>query len=456
MGAGDIEPEDPTVKKVLVIDDDPNFSMVVEELLPTDEWHVFTALDGEVGFQMALEHRPDVVLCDLLMPRCNGFQFCRQIREHSHQLPHTRIIVATGSQFETDRSNALKAGADHCITKPIRGKDLISLLNEWTSDSHLNNAEAPPPGEINPDKTWLRFWGVRGSIPTPGPETVFYGGNTACVEVRTDGQLIILDAGTGIRPLGLALAEEFRDRALNATILISHSHWDHIQGFPFFVPAYDSKNSIDVLGYEGARSGLQTTLTAQMESPYFPINLKALPGNVTIKELKDLEFTVGNVRVTAFFLNHPDVCVGYRIHGSHGSIAFLADNETRCTDSTAQTETIKRSKPAYIDEFNAHEEARLIEAVRGVDVLIMDAQYDAEEYKTHQGWGHGSLPEVVDFAIRAQAKRLYLFHHDPNHDDDKISRMVATARSQAEQAQSSILIEAAREGLVCELVAKGA
>src|SRR5262245_39686438 len=132
----------------------------------------------------------------------------------------------------------------------------------------------------------LRFWGVRGSIPTPGPSTVHYGGNTSCVELRVDGQIIILDAGTGIRALGLALAEEFQDRPIDLTLLVSHTHWDHIQGFPFFPVAYDPKNTIRVLAFEGARKSLEATLSSQMESSYFPISMREMPGNITIEELK--------------------------------------------------------------------------------------------------------------------------------------------------------------------------
>src|SRR5881396_4165249 len=125
--------------------------------------------------------------------------------------------------------------------------------------------------------TRLKFWGVRGSIPTPGPSTVQYGGNTSCVEIRADGEIIILDAGSGIRRLGLALAQEFKDQSLNLTLLITHTHWDHIQGFPFFVPAYDPQNKLRILGYEGAKKGLYSTLTHQMESPYFPVSLQHVP-----------------------------------------------------------------------------------------------------------------------------------------------------------------------------------
>src|SRR5438094_5382223 len=151
--------------------------------------------------------------------------------------------------------------------------------------------------------TRVKFWGVRGSIPTPGPTTIRYGGNTSCVEVRAAGEILILDAGTGLRLLGQQLAGEFNGQPLNLTLMLTHTHWDHIQGLPFFLPVYQPQNSIRVLGYEGARAGLATVLAAQMEVPFFPVSWSDLPGTIKIEELKKMQFSIGKVRVHAKFLN---------------------------------------------------------------------------------------------------------------------------------------------------------
>src|SRR5258707_11881391 len=178
----------------------------------------------------------------------------------------------------------------------------------------------PPMQTISNSSPRLKFWGVRGSIPTPGPTTVEYGGNTSCVEVRADGQIIILDAGTGLRLLGDGLIAEFGNQPLELTLLLTHTHWDHIQGLPFFSPVYKPQNHLRILGYEGARHGLDNILTGQMESPFFPIGLGEGPANVRIEELKDFSFNVGKVRVQACFPNYPGICVGYRLVTSAGSI----------------------------------------------------------------------------------------------------------------------------------------
>jgi phosphoribosyl 1,2-cyclic phosphodiesterase len=291
-----------------------------------------------------------------------------------------------------------------------------------------------PPIARQSAPTRLKFWGVRGSIPTPGPTTVKYGGNTSCVEIRADGQIIVLDAGTGLRLLGLQLVAEFHTQPLELTLLLTHTHWDHIQGLPFFLPVYKPQNQLHILGYEGARHGLEVVLAGQMESPLFPIGLREVPANVRIEELKAMSFNVGPVRVQACIASHPGKCVGYRLFTSNGSIAFFPDNELPRQDASGHR--------------------NMIDFVRGADVLIMDAQFDTQEYKQHTGWGHGCLDDVVELALQAEVKRLFLFHHDPSHDDARISRMQAYARRLVTARKGKLLVEAAREGLTVVLPAR--
>jgi phosphoribosyl 1,2-cyclic phosphodiesterase len=279
----------------------------------------------------------------------------------------------------------------------------------------------------------VRFWGVRGSIATPGPSTLKFGGNTSCVEVRAGGRIIILDAGTGLRLLGKELADEFRDEPLDLVLLLTHAHWDHIQGLPFFAPVYNPQNHVRVVGYEGARYGLQSVLNGQMEHPFFPIGL---PANVSIEETSEWSFQIGPVQVNATPANHPGLCVGYRVSAAGRSLAFFPDNEL-----PAASQGPVQNGP----------NGRLVDFVRGVDVLIMDTQYTRNEYEEHIGWGHGCMEEVVELALAAGVKQLFLFHHDPEHDDQKISEMVTSARALVAGKQGELRVDAAREGLMVEL-----
>ena len=299
--------------------------------------------------------------------------------------------------------------------------------------------------------TFLKFWGVRGSIPTPGRTTVQYGGNTSCVEIRAGGRIIILDAGTGIRLLGRQLVAEFETQPLDLTLLLTHTHWDHIQGLPFFEPVYRPQNHLHILGYEGARHGLEMVLAGQMESPVFPIGLREVPANVRIEELKEMNFSIGPVRVQAAFANHPGICVGYRLFTSKGSIAFFSDNETVPEGAPPPQGAVATDADALA--FPQGENRKMIEFLRGTDLLIMDTQYDAEEFKGHAGWGHGCLDDVVALALQAEVKTLFLFHHDPNHDDAKVSQMLAHARKLVAARKSKLQVEAAREGAMVELSA---
>jgi phosphoribosyl 1,2-cyclic phosphodiesterase/ActR/RegA family two-component response regulator len=435
--------------RVLIIEDDAENRRVLVELFTRDDWKVLEAKDGDAGLELALRNRPELILCDLLMPKSNGFEVCRAIRE---QLLPTKIIVVSGRDYGVDRTSALEAGADEYLLKPITWDLLSSTINRLLPEiPRRPEPKSVPQRESVPAR--IRLWGVRGSIPVPGKSTVRYGGNTSCVEVRADGEIIILDAGSGIRLLGLALDKEFGPRSMKLTLLISHTHWDHIQGLPFFSPAYNQKNLIRVLGYEGARAGLAKILASQMETPFFPVTLRQLPSHLAIEELRDMEFQAGTVEVRSKFANHPGICVGYRLATSSGSIAYFPDNEPY-----EELKLLLASRDGISEhearDFAAAERSKMVEFLYYCDLAIMDAQYTDEEYAKHIGWGHSSVDSVVSLALDANVGKLLLFHHDPNHDDQMIDKMVEHARALVAKSGKPLEVDAAREGAEILLEAK--
>ena len=427
---------------VLLIEDDAEARKRIGRLFARHDWNVLEADDGAQGMEIAFAQNLEAIICDLLLPKLSGLQVCRALRE---KLKSTKIIIIAGRHYDVDRDVILDAGGDDYFVKPLTWEKLEKALKRKRRPARKLTPRQSRKLKFQPPSTRLKFWGVRGSIPVPGPSTIGYGGNTTCVEGRTDGEIIILDAGSGIRELGLSLEKEFDGAPINLTLLLTHTHWDHIQGLPFFLPAYKAKNSLRVLGFEGARAGLATILAAQMEVPFFPVSWRDLPGTIKIQELKRMKFSIGKVKVHARFLNHPGVCAGYRLFTKEGSIAFLPDNEPfeplklklAARDGTHMQKARAQAAVAR---------SKLVDFLKEADVLILDTQYTDEKYQEHVGWGHGALSRVVSLALEARVKKLFLFHHDPGHDDHKIDEMLERARFLVIESGRPLEVEAAREG----------
>ena len=438
------------MKTIVVIEDEPIIREMLVRHLEALGWRVLEADNGDDGLALISAHRPAAVLCDLLMPGTTGFNVCRAIRARRDTLGDVTIIVTTGSSFPSDRRSALEAGANHVLIKPVSPKQIAAILSAIPLPAEPAAASnGTPPA----DSALVRFWGVRGSIATPGPDTVRYGGNTTCVEVRVGQDIVVLDAGTGIRPLGLHLRREFAGRPLTVHILLTHTHWDHIQGLPFFGPAHDQGNRIDVLGYEGAKQSLLKTLSAQMDSAVFPIGMDQLAANIAVRELHDLEFRAGRVPVQALFTNHPGVTLGYRLCTPGGGVVFMPDTEIMPFNRPRPPRPGNATE-GNAEDFNTYKNQLIAEFAKGAELFICDAQYTAEEYEHRIGWGHSCIDDTVRLAIQADVKHLLLFHHDPTHDDATIDRLVAAARALATAEGSKMQIDAATEGMELTLQRK--
>jgi phosphoribosyl 1,2-cyclic phosphodiesterase len=287
----------------------------------------------------------------------------------------------------------------------------------------------------------VRFWGTRGSIATPGKSTMRYGGNTSCVELRHGDQIFILDAGTGIRELGNQLLSEFPTQPLTLHVFISHTHWDHIQGFPFFLPAYQAKNTIHLYGPPGRDKSLDEILTIQMDSDYFPVELGAMSADIHVHELRE-DVTIGPLEVKNFYLNHPALCLAYRISDGKRHFVYATDNEPYQGTLFRHTQLSSAATdfPTYLDE-------KFVDFMLGADLLVGEAQYTNEEYVEKRGWGHSTVESLVRFAVQADVKTLALFHHDPMHNDDFVDAMVRDANNLVEHFKGKTKCIGAYEGL---------
>ena len=280
----------------------------------------------------------------------------------------------------------------------------------------------------------VTFWGTRGSIPTPGPQTARYGGNTACISVQSnDDRLVILDAGSGLRPLGHELMKQ-RNGILSTDILLSHTHWDHIQGLPFFKPMSSRHTSVCIYGAAQEGVPLKEILGRQMDPMVFPIPLNALAASLMVVEIEQGEFEIEGYTICAFRLRHPGTTLGYRLVPSGGGreIAYVTDNELG---------------PGGNYEVSADWRERMVEFVRGADTLVHDAMYLDQIIQARAGWGHSTPRQAVDLARQAECRRLILFHHEPEHDDSALDQLVRDTLKYAARTAPQLQVEPAVEGM---------
>jgi phosphoribosyl 1,2-cyclic phosphodiesterase/CRP-like cAMP-binding protein/CheY-like chemotaxis protein len=286
----------------------------------------------------------------------------------------------------------------------------------------------------------VHFWGTRGSVPAPGSATTRFGGNTSCVEVlAADGTCVVLDCGTGARELGLALLAAGPPPI---HLLLTHTHWDHIQGFPFFAPAYLPGTILNVYATSGLERTLEEALAGQMQHTYFPVRLSELRAQIAVHEVGEGTFSLGGITIHTQYLNHTAPCLGYRLEAGGVSIVYATDHEPFWWEGPQVTPAERLLHPG---------DRRHLEWLAGADLVIHDAQYTDVEYPAKRNWGHASVEYATDLAILAGVKRLALFHHDPTRTDRMVGRLVQRMLRRVRQCGSTLDVIAAAEGLDLDL-----
>jgi len=294
----------------------------------------------------------------------------------------------------------------------------------------------------------FRFWGVRGSIPSPGPHTVRYGGNTTCIEVRTaDDTLIVLDAGTGLYVLAqdLMARRAVEGGDIRANIFITHSHWDHIHGLPLFTPLFVKGSQVCLHGAHDATTGqgIEHVMGVQLQNSYFPVSEERMDATIAYRTLQVGEaHHIGDARIDNVVMNHPVINLGYRISSEGKSLFFTGDHEPFYNPYAADHPDHAASALEI-----ARRQREIDTAMAGVDALIVDCSYTLQEYPARQGWGHGTFDGALEMALRVGAKALYCTHHEPTRGDDELEAVFADALTRFEGRLQGLQVVLAREGL---------
>jgi CheY-like chemotaxis protein/phosphoribosyl 1,2-cyclic phosphodiesterase len=374
-------------------------------------------VDAETDSTRALERirwfKPDCAILDIMMPGVDGLALCKLIRDEP-ELRATRVIMVTAKAYEHDRKRAMELGASGFINKLVEKDHLIDRILE-----------------IAESRFTLKFWGVRGTLPVPGKDSVRYGGNTNCVTLELPTRvLFIFDAGTGIKALSDALLAEKRSPVV-ARIFISHPHWDHINALPFFVPLYQPGNKFEILGCSHQGLSMERMLSAQMDGVYFPVTMQEFAADVRYRDLSEGTCTVDGLEVATLLLKHPGHCLGYRVNCNGNAVCYVSDNELYPRDSKF-----------YDEDFHG----RLVNFIRGARYVIADSTYRDEEYAPKMHWGHSPVSEVAAVAHEAGVQTLCLYHHDPDQRDAQIDAKLETARRKLDALGSATQVIAPAEG----------
>lgn len=402
-------------KRISVVDDDEMILKLVQKVFTEEGYRVQTISQSGSAVHAFRDFRPHLVFIDLMMPGIDGLSLCRMIKEDP-DLADIKVVIFSAKKFAADRRMAQKMGADGYFEKPFKIKDLLNKVRS-----------------VFTEQIRVRFWGVRGSTPTPSLPNMGLGGNTPCVQVRLPDResLLIFDAGTGLRSLGQFLLS--KRRSWGGHLFLTHLHWDHIQGLPFFDPAYIPGNHFIILGGDPPQGTLEETIQIQMSNPYFPVGLQDMGAQLAFRSLAEGDHTIDGLQISCIAANHPGLTFLYRLTHEGRRIVYAPDNE------------IEPRGEGEMDPMGDNRE-KMRSFFRGCDLLIHDAQYNPDEYENRRGWGHSSWEEVIRLAMQAEVKRLAFFHYDPGHTDEKIESLLDRCDAFIQEQGGKLVCTLAKEG----------
>lgn len=396
---------------VYIVDDNPDMAEVAEMTFSSLGFSTKVQTKSREALQEILQYKPKLIVLDKMMPDIDGIELCKLIRNES-KLSESKVIMLSSKSYEYDKKQAFDVGVDEYITKPITVEKVETMFESL-------------------QKMELKFWGVRGTLPVPGEDSLEYGGNTNCVTLELPGNnLFILDAGSGIKKLANHVMKSQQGKPFSANLLITHHHWDHINAIPFFTPLYIPKNEIGVWGPHQGEYSMKKILSDQMDGVYFPVTIHEFSANVQYHDLDAGKYTINNIPVETMYLNHPGVALAYKIKHNGKSFVYMTDNEIYPEDS---------------EFFDVQVRNEMLNFCSDADILCHDTTYTDEEYKAKIQWGHSSVSEVTRLAHEAKVKQLFLIHHDPDQNDKAIDEKHLAANHLLDQLQSSTVCHTPRE-----------
>ncbi len=414
---------------------------------PGSEHYIFEeAYTGEELLEKLSSFQPHLVYIDLMIPQMHGIEILKRIRTN----PKTEalgVIIASPNSMIQNCHAALQAGADYFLVKPFEIPFLYILLNRFFEGNlipePLPSLPPTPESEIyhpqmHEADSYLHFWGTRGSNPVSGPDYTRFGGNTSCLEVRHGDDLIIFDAGTGIRPLGESI-----DTTKHKTIhlFISHTHWDHITGFPFFDPVYNPNVHVVIWSPVGFEKSTKELFTDMLAYDYFPVRIEDMKAKLSFNDLRDgHSVTIGNIKIDCHYAYHPGPTLCFKIHIAGKTYGYATDNEL-FLGYQGDPNNLKPDHPLI----EAHRS--IIDFFKRTDVLIHEAQYTQQEYQKRVGWGHSSVANAVILCKYAQITEWIVTHHDPKHTDEALLAKLQLQRDILHQCQLHCHTQMAYDGM---------
>ncbi len=431
--------------KILIVDDSDELRFIMKSYIAEEGYSVEAVASGEECLEKVRTIRPDVILLDIMMPGIHGFDVLKHLKTDA-ATSAINVIMCSAKDYKPEKDLAFQQGAYGYIAKPFSKEELIAVINECVDQSPSAATQAAQPAKrteerynvsVNSTKPFLHFWGTRGSIPVSGSSFVRHGGNTPSLEINDGQSTIIIDAGTGIRELGIKLMKE-PPQPLH--LFIGHTHWDHIQGFPFFTPAYRPGTSLTVYGASGFGKDLKSIFSGQLDADYFPVQLEDFPSTISFKQLTENPIVIGKTKISWEYVHHPGAAVGFKFELGKKKIVYITDNEF--LKGYLGKPNVGEISQEMLSRYDS-----LIQFIKDADVLISESQYTNDEYPNKIGWGHTMLSNGCLLCKLGNVKRWIVTHHDPMHTDDFLSHKLQLTHQILDSIEYSIPVSHAFDGM---------